>query len=171
MIQTLTDLLGKAQRSVTHLEMRDGYGTSEPDYQAWRAGATVDQLAQRGSVTQWVDLVTATVARGVSVRRARIISEPPSDYIRFEHAVTGYSNLAGGEQVRWLPRPQAATLLLPGCDFWQIDNGTVFFVFQTGDGEPAGFELTDDEAVADLCSAAFEAVWERGIDHDEYRPV
>lgn len=170
MIQILTDLFGKAQRSVTHLEMRDGYGVSEPDYLAWRDGATVDQLARSGAVTPWVELVKATVARGVSVRRARVVSEPLSDYVCFEHAVTGYSNLAGGEQVRWLPRSRAADLALPGADFWQIDNGLVCFVFHTGDGEPAGHEMSEDPKVEELCSAAFEAVWRRGIDHQEYKP-
>jgi hypothetical protein len=171
MIQTLTDLFSKSQRSVTHLEMRDGYGTSEPDYQAWREGATVEQLAQAGSVTWWVELVRAAIDRGVSVRRARVISEPLSDYIRFEHAVTGYSNLAGGEQVRWLPRVQAAELALPGADFWQVDEGLVCFVFQTGDGEPAGHRMSKDRHVTELCRSAFDAVWERAIDHGEYRPA
>ena len=171
MIQILTDLFDRAEHSVTHLEMRDGYGTSEPDYQAWRDGATVEQLAQAGSVADWVEMVRTAVDRGVSVRRARVMSEPLSDYIRFEHAVTGYSNLAGGEQVRWLPRPQAAELALPGADYWQVDGGVVCFVFQTGDGEPAGYRMSDDHAVMALCSSAFEAVWERAIEHEEYRPA
>jgi hypothetical protein len=45
----------------------------------------------------------------------------------------------------------------------------VCFVFQDGDGEPVGHDLTEDPAVANLCSTAFEAVWERGIDHEDYR--
>ncbi|WP_026314113.1 DUF6879 family protein [Actinomadura flavalba] len=171
MIQILSELFARAERSVTHLEMRDGYGVSEPDYRAWCEGASVDQLARSGSVVPWVELVGSVVARGVTFRRARVVSEPVSDYIRFEHAVTGYSNLAAGEQVRWLSRRQAADLALPGADFWQIDDGTVCFVFQSGDGEPAGYELTENLSVVKLCSMAFEAVWDRGIEHAEYRPA
>ncbi|MFD3613332.1 DUF6879 family protein [Streptomyces atroolivaceus] len=40
-----------------------------------------------------------TVARGVKVCRARTVSEPGIDYIRFEHAITD-ANLCAGEQVR-----------------------------------------------------------------------
>ena len=37
---------------------------------------------------EWFDLITQTTGRGVAVRRARIVSEPVTDYIRFEHDVT-----------------------------------------------------------------------------------
>ena len=51
----------------------------------------------------WLDLIREVTGRGVPVRRARVVSEPVTDYIRFEHATTD-SNVAAGEQVRWLPR-------------------------------------------------------------------
>ncbi|MEU7911294.1 DUF6879 family protein [Microbispora bryophytorum] len=171
MIQTLGELFARAQRSVTHLEMRDTYGTGGTDYRLWREGVPIEQIAQYGNVEPWLTLVRKHVARGITFRRARIVSEPVSDYIRFEHAATGYSNLAAGELVRWLPRPRAADLALPGCDFWQFDDALVCWVFQTGDGDPAGYELTEDPDAAKLCVSAFEAVWERGIDHGKYRPA
>jgi hypothetical protein len=169
MIQTLTELFGKAQHSVTHLEMRDVYDPGGPRFAAWRDGASVDQLGGE-HVQAWLDLVRSTVSRGVSFRRARVVSEPVTLYITYEHAVTAAFNIAGGEQVRWLPRPDAADLALPGCDFWQIDNGLVCFVFQTGDGDPAGHRMSEDPDVTRLCSSAFDAVWSRAIDHEEFRP-
>jgi hypothetical protein len=168
MIQTLTELFDSARRSVTHLELRDTYGQT-PGFQAWQKGVSVEEISE--SFVSWVDLVRAHVDRGVSFRRARVVSEPVSDFIRYENLVTPAANLAAGEQVRWLPRPNAKDIAFPGCDFWQIDDGLVCFVFQSGDGEPAGYELTEDPAVASLCSTAFEAVWVRGIDHAEYRPA
>jgi hypothetical protein len=72
-------------------------------------------------------LVRHHVARGVKFRRARIVSEPVTDYIRFEHAITAGVNLAGGEQVRWLPRRRASDLCLPGNDFWPFDGRLVRF--------------------------------------------
>lgn len=59
----------------------------------------------------------ATAARGVKLRRARIVSEPVSEYIRFEHDGTP-QNIAAGEDVRWLPRARASALSLPGNDCW-----------------------------------------------------
>jgi hypothetical protein len=76
----------------------------------------------------------ATLARGVVMRRARIVSEPVTDYIRWEHAVTPL-NLDAGEQVRWLPRRHASDIPLPGNDFWLIDGRLAMFHFFTGDGD------------------------------------
>lgn len=172
MIQTLTELFAKAQRSVTHLELRDTYGSGGPGYRAWREGASLEAAAQIDApfVAPWVALVRSTTERGVTFRRARVISEPVTKYIRFEHAATGYSNLAGGEQVRWLPRPQARGIAVPGCDFWQFDDGLVCWIFQTGEGDPAGYVLSEDPDEAKLCSTAFESVWEPAFDHSEYEP-
>ncbi|MEV4390550.1 DUF6879 family protein [Nonomuraea sp. NPDC049607] len=169
-IPTLAELFAKAQHSVTHLEMRDIYGVSR-GYRAWRDGVPVEEISRYDYLKPWVELVAGHVARGVGFRRARIVSEPVSDYIRYEHGITPSANLAAGEQVRWLPRPRARDLALPGCDFWQFDGGLVRFAFQDGDGEKAGNELSDDPVVIDLCASAFEAVWERAIDHQDYRPV
>jgi hypothetical protein len=170
MIQVLTEFLSGTQRSLTHLEMRDSYGTGSAGYQAWREGVPLSEIERLDHYfTPWNNLVAASIARGVSVCRARVISEPHSDYIAYEHAITPRSNLAGGEIVRWLPRPQAKSLALPGCDFWQSDDGPVLWVFQTGDGDPAGHELSEDPAAIELCSSAFEAVWKCAIDHGDYR--
>jgi hypothetical protein len=170
MIQTLTELFGRAERSVTHLEMRDTYGQTT-GFRAWQEGVPVEQISAFEIFRPWIDLLRGFVDRGVQFRRARVVSEPVSDFIRYENAVTPATNLAAGEQVRWLPRQQAAELALPGADFWQIDGGLVCFIFQSGDGDPAGYRMSDDPNVARLCGSAFEAVWERGIDHGEYRPA
>lgn len=165
---TLDELLGRCEHSALHLEMRDGYGYSSPGYRAWREGIPFDRTEFDAP---WVGLIQITVGRGVTVRRARIVSEPTSDYIRYEHSVTPYANLAGGELVRWLPRHNASDIALPGNDFWLFDERLVRFGFHSGDGEATGYEFSEDPRVVKLCVAAFEAVWERGIDHAEYRPT
>ena len=115
-----------------------------------------------------IDLVRATVARGVVVRRARIVSEPVAEYIRFEHAVTPM-NLAAGEDVRWLPRRQASDIALPGNDFWILDGQLARFGHFSGDGDVLGEEWREEPAVTELCATAFEAVWERAIPHEDYK--
>ncbi|MBB2915052.1 hypothetical protein FHS43_006367 [Streptosporangium becharense] len=165
---TLDELFQHCERSALHLEMRDGYGNSSPGFRAWREGVPFDRT---DFDAPWVNLIRDTVERGVVVCRARIISEPVSDYIRYEHSATPYANLAGGEQVRWLPRQKASDLALPGNDFWLFDGRLVRFAFHSGDGEPAGYEVSEDPAVVKLCVTAFEGVWERGVDHAEYRPT
>ncbi|MEV4172708.1 DUF6879 family protein [Nonomuraea sp. NPDC049709] len=148
--------------------MRDSYGYSSPGYRAWREKVPFDRT---DFDAPWVNLIKETVGRGVVVRRARIISEPVSDYIRYEHAATPYANLAGGEFVRWLPRARTSDLALPGNDFWLFDERLVRFGLHSGEGEATGHEDWDDPAVVNLCSSAFEAVWGRGIDHVDYKPA
>jgi hypothetical protein len=106
--------------------------------------------------------------RGVQVRRARVISEPVTSYIRFEHATTS-SNVEAGEQVGWLPRRLASGLLIPGNDFWVFDTRLALFWCFSGDGDFVGAELSDDLALVKQCATAFDAVWEHAIPHPEYQ--
>lgn len=105
--------------------------------------------------------------RGVVLRRARIISEPVTEYIRYEHHVT-FLNEAIGEQVRWLPRRLASDIALPGNDLWMFDDAKVMFTLFSGDGDPVGREWTTDPGVVQLVKNAFETVWERATPHRDY---
>jgi hypothetical protein len=97
--------------SAVHLEMRDSYTPSDPWFRAWLAGDR-EEFERRLS-RPWLGLIREVTGRGVQVRRARVISEPVTSYIRFEHATTS-SNVEAGEQIRWLPRRLASGLLIPG---------------------------------------------------------
>jgi len=108
-------------------------------------------------------------ARGVRFRRARVVSEPVSAYIRFEHEATAGLNVAAGEEVRWLPRRLASDLLLPGNDFWLFDDRLIRFHHFDGDGRIVEDELCDDPAVIAQVAIAFESVWERAVPHADYR--
>ncbi|MGA4842727.1 DUF6879 family protein [Streptomyces sp. G45] len=164
--------LAQAQRSAVHLELRDSYMLDDPEFIAWQEGHRLDPSDRDSWWGGWHDAVSQATARGVAVRRARIVSEPVSEYIRYEHDVT-FTNIAAGEQVRWLPRRQAKDLLVPGTDLWVFDEETVLFHHFTGDGQLAedGREYVTDPALAKQCGDAFEAIWRRAIPHDEYRPA
>jgi hypothetical protein len=166
-----TELITAATASAVHLEMRDAYTPNDPDYLAWRAGQPAAALARSPAHQEWAALVRGLAGKGVRVRRARIVSEPLADFIRFEYQMTGPLNIAAGEKVRWLPRRQASDLALPGNDFWVLDDSIVRFSHFSGDGDYTGEDVTADPALTRFCTAAFEAVWERAIDHDRYQPA
>ncbi|UCM87515.1 DUF6879 family protein [Streptomyces marincola] len=167
-VPPIAELLDATQHSAVHLETRDVYAVdpenaelavwrrtgrrSGPDSEYWRP---------------WVQLIRCTVARGVAVRRARIVSEPTTEYIRFEHAGTAV-NVSAGEEVRWLPRKRTSDLLLPGNDFWLFDGRLLRIGHFSGDGYLAGHEVIRDSNVAGMCAKAFEAVWVRATPHDQY---
>ncbi|MBB5106786.1 hypothetical protein FHS40_005899 [Streptomyces spectabilis] len=170
---TFEDLFRQAKHSAVHLEMRDGYMRSDPEFVAWSRDPHSVPARHDPVSRHWLALMRETTDRGVAVRRARIFSEPMSDYLRFEHHLTA-GNVGAGEQVRWLPRRRASDLALPGNDFWLFDDALVLFLHFTGEGElsPEGDEeRTRDPGVVRLCSTAFESVWDRAIPHEEYRPV
>lgn len=85
--------------------------------------------------------------------------------------LTGSMNVAAGEQVRWLPRRRASDIALPGNDFWLFDDRLVRFGLFACDGAVIGHELADDPRVIPLCASAFEAVWDRATDHEDYWPA
>lgn len=165
-------LLASARRETAHLEMRDRYavgGEGEP-FLRWLAGEPLSPTEETEWWRDWTDLVGRVTSSGVTMRRARIVSEPWTDYIRWEWAGTHY-NIDAGEDVRWLPRRQASAIALPGNDFWLIDGEKVVFNHFTGDGDWLGNELTTDPAVVRLCASAFEAVWSAAIPHGDYKPT
>ncbi|MET9398611.1 DUF6879 family protein [Kitasatospora sp. NPDC002965] len=172
MTQNLPDfsaLLKGAQRTAVHLEMRDFYGLAgeTDEIEEFKRSGKVDLDPDSEGWSEWVPLVRETVGRGVSLRRARVVSEPVTDYIRWEHALTPV-NIAAGEQVRWLPRRLASDIALPGNDLWLIDERLVLFHWFAGDGEWAGHEYTEDPATVAMVSTAFETVWQRAVPHNRY---
>jgi hypothetical protein len=168
-VPTFDELMAGCRRSAVHLEMRDHYGVSDEagDFEAWRRTGERDVDPGSAYWSEWIGLITPALERGVALRRARIVSEPVSEYIRYEHGGT-VVNVQAGEQVRWLPRRRASDIALPGNDFWLFDEQWVHWNHFAGDGSWRGEEITDDTVAAKLCTEAFEAVWARAIPHDQY---
>ncbi|MEU1281988.1 DUF6879 family protein [Streptomyces sp. NPDC005805] len=172
MSQSLTDfsdLMRSAKESAVHLEMRDVYSVANEveGFTAWKNGHRLDPDDRASWWRPWLDLVQEVTAKGVVVRRARIVSEPISEYTAFEHSGT-FTNIAAGEQIRWLPRRLASDLLLPGNDFWLFDGRLVQFNVFDGNGHWVHTDQSDEPAVVARCARAFEAAWERAIPHEQY---
>jgi hypothetical protein len=164
-VPPFSELIAATRRSAAHLETRDGYTPDDPAFAGWRAGKPA--AAPAGAA--WYDLVREHTARGVEFRRARIVSEPLADYIRFEYESTPF-NVAAGELVRWLPRHTAPGLLVPLADFWLFDDRLVRFGLFAGDGTFLRHDLCDEPEVVRSCADAFEQVWRRAVPHHQYRP-
>ncbi|GLF93955.1 DUF6879 family protein [Streptomyces yaizuensis] len=165
-VPTFEELFRDCQRTAVHLEMRDSYMQSDPAFVDWSAGKPIDP-AERWA--DWLSLVKESTSRGVEVRRARVVSTPVSEYIRFEHDVTNGLNIAAGELVRWLSRRHATDIPFPGNDFWLFDSELVLINHFDGDSENMELELSRSPELAQLCGAAFESVWERATPHSEFK--
>ncbi|KIF75730.1 hypothetical protein QR77_21250 [Streptomyces sp. 150FB] len=165
-IPTFDDLLAGTKRSAVHLELRDTY-YSNPRFEAWQQGQRVDWDNRASWWRPFHQQIADAIARGVQVRRARVVSEPVTEYIRWEHYVT-HANVAAGEQVRWLPRRQAIDLLLPANDFWLFDDTRVEIHHFNGAGGFLEDEFPEDPKLVELCASSFERVWRRAIPHGQY---
>lgn len=168
-MKPFAELLADCRHSAVHLEMRDQYAIAEEDdeFAAWQRGARVDWQDRRAWWSPFYQAVADAVGRGLQVRRARVVSEPVTEYIRWEHYVTR-GNVEAGEQVRWLPRRQTSDLALPGNDFWLFDGSFVRLHHFSGVGDLLEHEITEEPATVKLCAEAFEQVWARAIPHAEY---
>ncbi|MEX2983735.1 DUF6879 family protein [Streptomyces sp. C36] len=172
MATAVRDALAKAQRSAMHLEMRDSYMRDDPEFVRWQTGRRYDPEDRASWWRPWLDVVAEATSRGVVMRRLRVVSEPLSDYVRYEYDGT-FSNVTAGEIVRWLPRSRARDLLLPALDGWLMDDQVLILHHFSGDGEwtGPGMEICTDPALAKQYATAYEAAWERAIPHEEYRPA
>ncbi len=153
----LNDLCNGITKSFVHLETRDAYGTEVelPHMAKWRRGEP-DDYAWLG---WWLEMLRGHRAAGRSCRRARVVSQPLSDYQRWTMThVDLFIN--AGEEIRYVARPSLATIPLPGSgDFYVFDDELVLFLHYAGNGTNASFETTSDPAVVAQCREAFETVW------------
>jgi hypothetical protein len=156
------------QREAIHLEMRDSYGTAIeiPHLRKWEAGEPDDT----DWLQPWFDLVRTGTRAGKVFRRARIVSEPISDYQKWVLTDT-HLYVEAGEDIRWVPRRRVSTVALPGNDFWLFDDEVVIFLIFAASGLVMDRHRTTDHAAIELCRTSFEEVWKLSIPTSEYRPT
>ena len=172
--QEFDTLLSAFEYEAIHLETRDAYGTAVelPHMAKWVAGDPDD--LQWLDDLQWQQGWCRTLRRhaesGRSVRRARVVSEPLSDYQRWSHSIA-HPMVAAGEDIRWVPRRLVSSIGLPGNDFYLFDNRLVVFLIYAGNGLATDRMTSTDTADIHLCRSAFEAVWKYAIPHSEYKSL
>jgi hypothetical protein len=162
------DLLSSVKRSAVHLETRDSYGTETelPHMAKWAAGEPDDLEWLQG----WCARVRAHVQAGRTIRRARIVSEPLSDYQRWAYSIIN-PMVEAGEDIRWVPRRLVSSLAIPGNDFYVLDDELVIFLHYAGSGLNIALTTSTDPSDVELCRTAFERVWALSIPHSEYKPL
>ncbi|MFF1518013.1 DUF6879 family protein [Streptomyces sp. NPDC058305] len=113
------------------LETRRGYATdrnSEP-WARWTAGQDV----AHDPPNAWRRNVAEQTRQGKRFGRVRVVDEPLTEGQAFLLA-RAPSNVAAGDEVRYLLRGDADRLGLPSADFWVIDSRTLLtLVFDDAD--------------------------------------
>lgn len=165
------ELLTTFERDAFHLELRDHYRAAYEDdpMQRWLRGEPDDF----GWLQPWLTRVRDAAQAGKTIRRVRVVSEPLSDYIRWEHSVTEL-NQAAGEDIRWLPRhqlPEGIAFPAGGNDWWIFDDRLVTVGHFHDDGRIKGSQLVTDPSVISACAQLRDRLWAHAIPHSEYKPA
>ncbi|HEY5019109.1 MAG TPA: hypothetical protein VII59_20265 [Streptosporangiaceae bacterium] len=135
-------------RSAYRLELLDWYTSPATESRLARflAGEKVT-AAERAS---WLATIRTARDTGRTMARVHVITEPLTDYLRFELACYE-SSAEAGEDIRILPADLAAGLDLPDFDYWLFDDERVA-VQKYGDrGAWLGAEMVTDPAFAASC--------------------
>lgn len=146
---SLPPFCGRAFR----LECRDAYDLTyeEADFRRFLAGEPVpppDVAWWR----PWLDDITRLTAQGKTVRRVRVLAEPPSDYQRWELWAAPW-HAAAGEQIRYITRSRAAAIGLPlDEDWWLYDDDRLVIMRFDDDGKLTGSQEVTGHPVARYCS-------------------
>jgi hypothetical protein len=127
------------------------------------AGQPVDP----GFIAAWLEQVATATSAGRQMQRVHVVTEPLSDYLRYE--MDGYRHsLAAGEDVRILPRPMARALAIPEQDFWLFDDGPVARMHYDEQGRFFCAELIEEpDVVARYCRWR-NLAWEAATPYARY---
>jgi hypothetical protein len=95
------------------------------------------------SKDEWLSMIMSAVAAGKSFRRVHLVSEPLTDYLRYEIGCSYAPNAEAGEDIRILPGEPGA-LGLPDHDYWLFDSRDLWVMSYDSDGRFLYAELTED---------------------------
>ena len=140
------DAFENATRSVFRLETLQYYA-GDPNFDRFLAGKTWQDT---DSKRHWVDLVRRRAGQGVCMQRVHVVTEPWSDYIRFELTWSYPPNVAAGEDIRIVTTPGGWA----GPDFWMFDDRQVWLMHYDAEGALERVEdVSASEATLRACSA------------------
>lgn len=131
--------LSNFRRSAWGWECQGIYEEPAELFEQWRGGV-IDEDAMRG----WLALSHKVTNSGRTVGRVWVLSDPPTQYERWQLDVAGYYR-AAGEHIQLISEADALAFDLPDCDFWVFDDELVA-VLMFEDHVIVGADLITDPA-------------------------
>ncbi|WP_020660877.1 DUF6879 family protein [Amycolatopsis benzoatilytica] len=128
--------------------------------QAWWDGRPDNSFME-----PWLEQIREFRAAGKTFERVRMMTNPPTEYLRWMFEITPL-NVGAGEDIRWIGEEHARKLGSPGEDFYLFDDRLVA-VLEFDDNGVAGAELSDDPATVARYRQWREIVWPVAVPHDK----
>lgn len=152
------------ERSAWRLETQGIY--REPDETEYFRRFLNGEPDDLSWMRDWLANIRAITEAGKFFGRVRVLTDPLTDYLRWEIAVTP-ANIQAGEDIRFLVAARAAELGLPDHDYWLFDDERVAWM-HFGDQGFIGAELITDPAVVAQHRAWRELAWTHALTYDDY---
>ncbi|WP_405583236.1 DUF6879 family protein [Streptomyces sp. NBC_01092] len=166
---SISHLFSDFKHTAWRLEARCGYASdrNSPKWPRFLAGEDI----ARDPDNAWRENVRVQTAKGKRFGRVRLVDEPPTQGQEFLLA-SAPSNIAAGEDIRYLTRSQARELRLPDHDFWLFDSKILArFAFDDED-TTLGVYVTQDPAEVLAACQVRDAAWHHAVRTEEFaRPV
>ncbi|MEV3967698.1 DUF6879 family protein [Streptomyces sp. NPDC050698] len=147
------------------LETRRGYATDRRSeaWTRWQAGEDV----AHDEPDSWRRNAAEQTAQGKRFERVRIVDQPPTEGQRFL-LTRAPSNVAAGDEVRYLWRADAERLGLPDFDFWLIDSRTLLRLVFDDEDTTLGVVVSEDPADVLAACQARDAAWHFAVPAAEF---
>ncbi|PKV95937.1 hypothetical protein ATK30_6870 [Amycolatopsis echigonensis] len=161
--QQLDLLFGSFARSSWRWECQGDYAIDAAALQRWRDGRPADMTRK----APWLQYIREITAAGKTFDRVRMLTEPPTEYLRWLVEQTD-SNIDAGEDIRWITQSAAAELGMPSYDFYLFDDSRVAIMRFGPDKLLSDLEIRDEPDVVARHRAYRDAVWPRAMPHSDY---
>ncbi|MGH3517015.1 MAG: DUF6879 family protein [Haloechinothrix sp.] len=135
--------------------------SEQEPFRLWREGRS-----DASFLDGWLGTVRGFCAEGRTFERVRMVTQPPTEYLRWQFSLTGL-NVEAGEDIRWLSEADAKTFGAPTFDYYLLDDDLVV-VMQFGDGGVAGAEVTDDPSAVEEAQRWRTVAWAHATPHTKY---
>lgn len=154
------------RESAFRLESLDNYavGPENEPFRRFLAG----QPQEPDWHKPWQDFVRRSLDEGKTMARVHVVTEPLSDYLRFE-VTCGYPlSVDAGEDVRIIRRPVRSPVALPGHDFWMFNDSDVVVMDYDENGHFHGGETVSDIGEIAFYRRIRDVTMQHSIPLDDY---
>jgi hypothetical protein len=160
----LASLLDNAKVASWRWESRGVYSAVDATLlRRWREGHGRDPDDDRS----WVEYVQGLRRRGVRFERARLLTEPLTEYLRMQFDFT-YMNVDAGEDVRWVAPSVAAKVGMPTYDYYLIDDDVVAILDFDVRGRFTGARASTGREVVERHATWRDLIWPHAVPHERY---
>lgn len=140
------------RHSAFRLELQPAYNepVEHASVEAFLAGHPEPPESNIEGFRAWFDRTKALTASGITITRARIHQDPPTDYQRWLVWFGQWAQRAGEQHIYLTPKQAAAANILPSAsrDFWLFDDETLIWLDFDSHGTRTNHLSTDPHDLA-----------------------